>query len=215
MSSDFVKPKPGDHAGWKVFFDRAYTLVLRAMTNRAGGWRFVSPVDLEDLAGTVATKFMQAMHRDAVEDEPRRYLLRMARNELISMVRKKKADKRQEDKKDLISDLESASEDLEADEWVDESYQEKMDPCVRSPFSRPDQAADDRSRLLALTAALREMPEKMRTLITSLRLGRKSQAEVAEMLGVNEKSVGGHLNNAVEHLRKKLVENPLFKGYFD
>ena len=215
MPYDFSTPAHGDHPGWQVFFDNAYAIAQEALANRACGWRFVSPGDIVDLAGTVATQFMLAVHRGATKDRDRRiYLLTMARNMLLKTVRKATADKRHEQNKVLMSELQAALQDLEGDSWGDEAYLKDLDDTKVNCPDQPDIAADSRTRVSLLYEALGQMPETMRILITSLCLGRMTHAEVGRRLGIEEGTVGSRLRNAVAHLKRQLMEHPLFQEYF-
>jgi RNA polymerase sigma-70 factor (ECF subfamily) len=78
-------------------------------------------------------------------------------------------------------------------------------PDWADPAPGPAQAAEAGYEAAALRAAIDELPEKYRTVITLYHLQGKQYDEIARVLGVPMGTVKTHLFRAKEQLRKKLA----------
>ena len=68
----------------------------------------------------------------------------------------------------------------------------------------PEEATADRQEFAILTDAIRELPDKCRQVFLAYRGEGLTMREVAERLGISEKTVEKHIARAMVHCRQKL-----------
>ena len=68
----------------------------------------------------------------------------------------------------------------------------------------PDRVLQARQSLASVVNALREMPERTRTIFILFRLENMKQREIADMLGISVRTVEQHVIRASTHLRERL-----------
>lgn len=68
----------------------------------------------------------------------------------------------------------------------------------------PDRVLQARQSLATVVNALREMPERTRTIFILFRLEHMKQREIADMLGISVRTVEQHVIRASTHLRERL-----------
>jgi RNA polymerase sigma-70 factor (ECF subfamily) len=68
----------------------------------------------------------------------------------------------------------------------------------------PDRVLQARQSLSTVVNALREMPERTRTIFVLFRLENMKQREIADMLGISVRAVEQHVIRASARLRERL-----------
>jgi RNA polymerase sigma-70 factor (ECF subfamily) len=92
----------------------------------------------------------------------------------------------------------------------DASAEDNKEPGLILATDRgPDQTADRREELIALEAAIHELPEDLKTSFILTALEERQQNEVAELLGISPKAV----ETRVYRARKLLLEKMEKKGF--
>lgn len=116
----------------------------------------------------------------AVDDNPRAYLLRVARNLSIDLGRR-------ESRSPFIG----AAIDL-----------------LEAPDEAPSQETrlSDLQKLSAVAAALDELPERTRRAFEMHRLGERTVAEIAEELGLSVSRTAALIKDAYHHIRSRVQE---------
>jgi RNA polymerase sigma-70 factor (ECF subfamily) len=76
--------------------------------------------------------------------------------------------------------------------------------ALRQEERDPDRVLQGRESLAAVVAALRELPERTRTVFILFRLENMKQRQIADMLGVALRTVEGDVIKASAHLRLRL-----------
>lgn len=123
-----------------------------------------------------------------VPDNPRAYLYRMASNLAVDHLRR-------ESVHNLVDRVDNESDDTTM----------LLDQLV-SPLPDPVDAVISQQEFAALHAAIRELPDKCREVFLLYRGEGLSMKEVAECLGVSEKTVEKHIARAMLHCRARMRE---------
>lgn len=119
--------------------------------------------------------------REPDGDNPRGYLLRVARNLSIDLGRR-------EGRSPFIGAA--------------------IDLYEAAPDQAPSQEArlSDRQKLAAVAAALDELPERTRRAFEMHRLGERTIAEIAEALGLSVSRTAALIKDAYHHIRSRVAE---------
>jgi RNA polymerase sigma-70 factor (ECF subfamily) len=119
--------------------------------------------------------------REPDSDNPRGYLLRVARNLSIDLGRR-------EGRSPFIGAA--------------------IDLFEATPDQAPSQEArlSDRQKLAAVAAALDELPERTRRAFEMHRLGERTLAEIAEALGLSVSRTAALIKDAYHHIRSRVAE---------
>jgi RNA polymerase sigma-70 factor (ECF subfamily) len=119
--------------------------------------------------------------REPDGDNPRGYLLRVARNLSIDLGRR-------EGRSPFIGAA--------------------IDLYEATPDQAPSQEArlSDRQKLAAVAAALDELPERTRRAFEMHRLGERTLAEIAEALGLSVSRTAALIKDAYHHIRSRVAE---------
>jgi len=119
--------------------------------------------------------------REPDADNPRGYLLRVARNLSIDLGRR-------EGRSPFIGAA--------------------IDLYEAAPDQAPSQEArlSDRQKLSAVAAALDELPERTRRAFEMHRLGERTIAEIAEALGLSVSRTAALIKDAYHHIRSRVAE---------
>ncbi|HEY8259871.1 MAG TPA: RNA polymerase sigma factor [Methylosinus sp.] len=119
--------------------------------------------------------------REPDGDNPRGYLLRVARNLSIDLGRR-------EGRSPFIGAA--------------------IDLFEATPDQAPSQEArlSDRQKLAAVAAALDELPERTRRAFEMHRLGERTLAEIAEALGLSVSRTAALIKDAYHHIRSRVAE---------
>lgn len=80
--------------------------------------------------------------------------------------------------------------------------------ALRTEERDPDRVLQGRESLASVLAALKELPERTRTIFVLFRLENMKQREIADMLGVSLRTVEQHVIQASAHLRSRLGGEP-------
>ena len=120
-------------------------------------------------------------------DNPRAYLYRMAGNLAVDQLRRERARERQ----------------IDSDPADNDSTPLAELPCTRP---NPIDTVISQQELAALEAAVGELPDKCREVFLLYRGEGFTMREVAEQLGITEKTVEKHIARAMIHCRKRLRE---------
>ena len=117
--------------------------------------------------------------KGAMPSNPRAYLYRVAGNMAVDHLRRRSA-------------KESAAVDL------------KLTEQVACPSPPPDVAAASRQEFVVLTEAVKSLPEKCRVVFLLYRGRGLKMREIADRLGISEKTVEKHIARAMVHCRQRL-----------
>ncbi|MES2451709.1 MAG: sigma-70 family RNA polymerase sigma factor [Pseudomonadota bacterium] len=140
--------------------------------------RGVAPLDAEDAVQEV---FVRLSQRKALADDvhrPESYIFAAAANVATDLHRR--AVVRADGRHELFDDVRHAPLDLD-----------------------PETICEGREALRAVVVALKELPERTRTIFVLARLEQMKQAEIARRLGVSLNTVEKHLHKAVVYLGEK------------
>ncbi len=135
----------------------------------------------KDLAQETWLRVQQAAPGVPIEN-PVAYLFRIAGNLAIDWLRQERARSRR---------LDDAEDILER---------------VATPAPGPDEAAQAGAEFEALCAAIRELPPKCREVFLLYRAEGLRMREIADFLGIAEKTVEHHLARAMLHCRRRVRE---------
>ncbi|OJY50457.1 MAG: hypothetical protein BGP17_18575 [Sphingomonas sp. 67-41] len=153
---------------------RRYRSTLLRYFQRRG----VAPLDAEDAVQEV---FVRLSQRKALADDvhqPESYIFATAANVATDLHRR--ATVRANDRHELFDDVLHAPLDLD-----------------------PETICAGREALRAVVVALKELPERTRTIFILARLEQMKQAEIARRLGVSLNTVEKHLHRAVAYLGER------------
>jgi len=120
-------------------------------------------------------------------DNPRAYLYRMAENMAIDHVRKESTRNRMTNFSDL-----------------NDNDSETNVESIPSALPEPIESIINQQEFAVLNAAVRELPDKCREVFLLYRGQGLRMKEIAEMLGVSEKTVEKHIARAMLHCRERL-----------
>lgn len=82
--------------------------------------------------------------------------------------------------------------------------QESQTIQVQSSTLSPERVVSAQQQYAQLTQAMAELPTQCRVVFTLHRLKGKSYSEIAEILGITEKTVENHILRALKHCRQKV-----------
>lgn len=117
-------------------------------------------------------------------DNPRAYLYRMAGNLAIDHMRRNRR----------------------RETWVDGDADDGMLAHLESPGPAPDDVVSSRQEWHILTQAVAELPDKCREVFLLYRGRGLTMRQVAQALGISDKTVEKHIARAMVHCRRRLRE---------
>jgi len=82
--------------------------------------------------------------------------------------------------------------------------QESQTIQVQSSILSPERVVSAQQQYAQLTQAMAELPTQCRVVFTLHRLKGKSYSEIAEILGITEKTVENHILRALKHCRQRV-----------
>lgn len=143
--------------------------------------RYPTVRDIDDIIQETYRRLIKSSHTTDLQ-HPQAYLFAAARSAAVDRIRRSQA---------------SPTEDIENPELVDVLVDDEADPSLQ---------LHQRNRMDILADALEALPEKCRAIIRLRKLDGCSYREIAQRLGISEKTVNAHLAVGMAKMRKYLRE---------